>query len=194
MQTRCSWAGEDKLYIKYHDLEWGVPVHHDRRLFEFLVLEGAQAGLSWITILKKRQAYRAAFDQFDFNKIAGYGEKKIQRLLKNDGIVRNQLKIRAAVLNAQMFIKVRGEFGSFNRYIWQFTEGYPVINHRKRLTDIPAKTGISDAMSRDLKMRGFKFTGSTICYAYMQAIGMVNDHTVDCFRYKEICLLNKIQK
>ncbi|MBM2830419.1 MAG: DNA-3-methyladenine glycosylase [Gammaproteobacteria bacterium] len=191
MQTRCLWAGEDKLTIKYHDREWGVPVHRDRRLFEFLILEGAQAGLSWITILKKRQAYRAAFDRFDFNKIADYREKKIQQLLKNEGIVRNQLKIRAAVLNAQAFLRVCEEFGSFNEYIWQFTDGYPVTNHRKRLTDIPAKTGISDAMSRDLKMHGFKFVGSTICYAFMQATGMVNDHTIDCFRYKEICLLNK---
>ena len=191
MISRCSWPGEDKLTIKYHDREWGVPVHRDRRLFEFLILEGAQAGLSWITILRKRQAYRAAFDQFDFNKIADYREKKIRQLLKNEGIVRNQLKIRAAVLNATMFLKAREEFGSFNKYIWQFTDGYPVTNHRKRLTDIPAKTGISDAMSRDLKMHGFKFVGSTICYAFMQATGMVNDHTIDCFRYKELCLLNK---
>lgn len=166
-------------------------MHRDRRLFEFLILEGAQAGLSWITILRKRQAYRAAFDQFDFNKIADYREKKIRQLLKNEGIVRNQLKIRAAVLNAQAFLGVCEEFGSFNEYIWQFTDGYPVTNHRKRLTDIPAKTGISDAMSRDLKMHGFKFVGSTICYAFMQATGMVNDHTIDCFRYKELCLLNK---
>jgi len=190
MVSRCSWAGEDRLYVKYHDREWGVPVHSDRRLFEFLILEGAQAGLSWITILRKRLAYRDAFDRFDFNKIADYGDKKIQRLLNNSGIVRNQLKIRAAVQNAQAFLRVREEYGSFNRYIWRFTDGHPVNNHWERFTDIPARTDVSDAMSGDLKMRGFKFTGSTICYAFMQAIGMVNDHTVGCFRYKEICLMN----
>lgn len=184
---RCEWCGDDPLYQKYHDKEWGVPVHSDKKLFEFLILEGAQAGLSWITILKKREAYREAFDRFDFEKIAKYKENRIQKLLNNEGIVRNKLKIRSTVTNAQAFIQVRKEFGTFNKYIWSYVNGKPIINKFKTLKDIPAKTDISDAMSKDLKKRGFKFVGSTICYAFMQATGMVNDHIIDCFRYKELC-------
>lgn len=183
---RCGWCTSDPLYIRYHDREWGVPVHNDRRLFEFLVLEGAQAGLSWITILRKRAAYRVAFDRFDFNKVARYNERKIQSLLKNPGIVRNQLKIRSAVRNARAFLQVRDEFGTFNRYVWRFVDGEPVKNHWRSLQEIPARTAISDDLARDLKQRGFNFVGSTICYAFMQATGMVNDHTVDCFRYREL--------
>lgn len=183
---RCQWCEGDSLYIKYHDKEWGVPIHSDRKLFEFLVLEGAQAGLSWITVLKKRTAYRTAFDKFDFNKIATYQEPKIQSLLNNPGIIRNKLKIRAAVKNAQAFIKVRKEFGTFNKYIWQFTEGKTIQNSWGSLKDIPANTEISDRMTKDLKKRGFTFVGSTICYAFMQATGMVNDHTLDCHRYNEL--------
>jgi len=186
MKTRCEWCGDDPLYMKYHDKEWGVPVHNDRKLFEFLILEGAQAGLSWITILRKRPAYREAFDQFDFNKIAKYNERKIQSLLKNPGIVRNRLKVRGTVTNARAFLLVREEFGTFNKYIWQFVEGEPIQNKYKNLKTIPAQTAISDSLAKDLKKRGFTFVGSTICYAFMQAIGMVNDHTVSCFRYKEL--------
>jgi len=186
MKTRCEWCGNDPLYIKYHDNEWGVPLYADRKLFEFLILEGTQAGLSWITILRKRPAYRKAFDNFDFNKIAKYNEHKIQSLLNNPGIVRNQLKIRATVKNAKAFTEVRHEFGTFNKYIWQFVDGKPIQNKFKGLKAIPANTEISDKMSRGLKERGFTFVGSTICYAFMQAVGMVNDHTVDCFRYKEL--------
>lgn len=173
--------------IRYHDEEWGAPVHDDRLLFEFLILEGAQAGLSWQTILNKRENYRAAFDHFDAEKIARYGEKKIAQLLANEGIVRNRLKIRATIQNAQAFLKVREEFGSFDKYLWRFVDGKPVINRRKSMKEIPARTEISDAMSKDLLRRGFKFVGSTICYAFMQATGMVNDHLATCFRYKEIC-------
>ena len=180
--TRCAWAKGDE-YVAYHDQEWGVPVHDDRRLFEFLILEGAQAGLSWITILKKRENYRKAFDHFAAHKIARYDARKIKGLLSDAGIVRNRLKIRSAVLNAKAFLAVQKEFGSFDRYIWQFVGGKPVRNHRKSLKEIPARTAESDAMSKDLIDRGFKFVGSTICYAFMQAVGMVNDHTTDCFRY-----------
>ena len=186
MKQRCTWCGDDLLYTKYHDKEWGVPLKSDRKWFEFLILEGVQAGLSWITVLKKRETYRKVYDQFDFYKVANYKEAKIQSLLNNPGIIRNQLKVRAAVKNAQAFIKVREKFGSFNKYIWQFTDGETIDNKRKTLKDIPANTDISDQMSKDLKQRGFTFVGSTICYAFMQATGMVNDHVVDCFRYEEL--------
>lgn len=183
---RCAWCGDDPLYIRYHDREWGVPVHSDRKLFEFLVLEGAQAGLSWITVLKKRRAYREAFDGFDFNKVARYGERKIQALLKNPGIIRNQLKIRSTVSNARAFIRVRDEFGTFNKYIWSFVDGVPIRNTWKSLQEVPARTDLSDTISKDLKSRGFSFVGSTIMYAHMQATGMVNDHVTDCFRHQEL--------
>ena len=182
---RCTWA-RDELSIAYHDTEWGVPLHDDRALFELLILEGAQAGLSWITILKKRPAYRAAFNGFDARKVARYDEAKIAALLANEGIVRNRLKIRAAVQNAQAFLAVQKEFGSFDGYIWQFVGGKPLVNRLRRSDQLPARTEQSDAMSKDLAKRGFKFTGSTICYAFMQATGMVNDHLVSCFRYKEV--------
>jgi DNA-3-methyladenine glycosylase I len=182
--SRCAWAGNDPLYQKYHDEEWGLPVHNDRKLFEMLILEGAQAGLSWITILRKRKNYRKAFDNFDARKISKYNSKKINALLKNEGIVRNRLKIAATIQNAKLFLEVQKEFGSFDRYIWQFVGGKPKVSKWKTLKEIPAKTIESDAMSKDLKKRGFKFVGSTICYAFMQAVGMVNDHTADCFQYK----------
>lgn len=181
--TRCAWAGDSALYQAYHDEEWGVPQHDDRTLFEFLILEGAQAGLSWITILKKRAAYRAAFDDFDAARIARYDADKIASLLLDAGIVRNRLKMQSAVTNAQHFLAVQQEFGSFDAFIWRFVEGAPRQNHWRSLAEVPAKTAESDAMSRELLRRGFKFVGSTICYAYMQATGMVNDHTTDCFRY-----------
>jgi len=190
-KKRCQWPGNDDLYIKYHDKEWGVPIHNDRKLFEFLILEGAQAGLSWITVLKKRQAYRAAFDRFDFNKVAHYNETKVKQLLNNSGIIRNNLKIRSAIRNARAFIEIRKEFGTFNKYIWQFVAGKPIQNHWKSLQELPAKTDLSDQISKDLKKRDFNFVGSTIVYAHMQATGMVNDHVVNCFRYKELCELNK---
>jgi len=172
--------------VAYHDTEWGVPVHDDRVLFEFLILEGAQAGLSWITILKKRAAYRAAFDAFDPRKVSRYDEARIALLLANEGIVRNRLKVRAAVQNAQLFLAVQKEFGTFDQYIWQFTGGRPLQNRWKGHEQMPAKTAQSDAMSKDLAKRGFKFVGSTICYAFMQATGMVNDHLISCFRYREL--------
>jgi len=180
---RCAWANGE-LYAAYHDREWGVPVHDDRLLFEFLILEGAQAGLSWITILKKRENYRRAFDNFDPAKVARYDSRKIQKLLADEGIVRNKLKIQSSVQNAKAFVAVQREFGSFDRYLWQFVGGKPIRNHWKSLGEIPARTPISDALSRDLLKRGFKFVGSTICYAFMQAVGIVNDHTQDCFRYE----------
>jgi DNA-3-methyladenine glycosylase I len=183
-RVRCSWP-TDELYIRYHDTEWGVPVHDDQKLFEFLILEGAQAGLSWHTILKKRENYRAAFDRFDPEKVARYSEARIAKLLANPGIVRNKLKIRSAVQNAKLFLKVQDEFGSFDAYIWRFVDGKPIINHWQT-GHLPARTAISDAMSKDLLKRGFKFVGSTICYAHMQATGMVNDHAVDCFRHAEL--------
>ena len=183
---RCMWAGGDPLYRAYHDEEWGVPLHDDRGLFEFLVLEGAQAGLSWITILRKRPAYRAAFDQFDAERIARYDADKIEFLLQDPGIVRNRLKIQAAVTNAQKYLNVQDEFGSFDSFIWRFVDGAPRQNRWRAHSQIPAQTGESDAMSKELKRRGFKFVGSTICYAFMQATGMVNDHTVNCFRHKEL--------
>lgn len=182
---RCGWVNEDPLYKDYHDKEWGVPVHEDRKLFEMLVLEGAQAGLSWYTVLKKRDNYRLAFDGFDPVKVARYSEEKIAELLANEGIIRNRLKVQAAVTNAQAFLKVRELFGSFDAYIWQFVGGSPIQNHWEKLSDVPASTAQSDAMSKDLKKRGFKFVGTTICYAFMQATGMVNDHIVDCKSYHQ---------
>jgi DNA-3-methyladenine glycosylase I len=184
-KTRCPWP-TDELYLRYHDQEWGVPVHNDRLLFEYLILEGAQAGLSWRTILNKRENYRAAFDHFDAEKIARYHEAKVAKLLNNEGIVRNRLKIRATIQNAQSFLKVREEFGSFDNYLWRFVEGKPIINRRRSMKEVPARTKESDAMSKDLLQRGFKFVGSTICYAHMQAVGMVNDHLVTCFRHSEL--------
>jgi DNA-3-methyladenine glycosylase I len=181
-KVRCKWANGD-LYAAYHDQEWGVPVHDDRLLFEFLILEGAQAGLSWITILKKRENYRKAFDNFDATKVARYKAQKIQKLLADPGIVRNRLKIAAAVQNAKAFLAVQKEFGSFDRYVWSFVDGRPIQNHWSSREQLPARTPESDALSKDLLKRGFKFVGSTICYAFMQAVGMVNDHTTDCFRY-----------
>jgi DNA-3-methyladenine glycosylase I len=185
---RCAWAGSDPLYVTYHDEEWGVPAHDDRHLFEMLILEGAQAGLSWITILRKREAYRKAFAGFDPAKVAKFDARKIERLMRDEGIVRNRLKIEGAVRNARAFLDVRREFGSFDRYIWQFSGGVPKQNARKSMKDVPPTTPESDAMSKDLKKRGFTFVGSTICYAFMQATGMVNDHTVDCFRYRSVRL------
>jgi DNA-3-methyladenine glycosylase I len=183
---RCGWSLTDPLYKTYHDDEWGVPVHDDRKLFEMLILEGAQAGLSWITILKKRKNYRAAFDRFDPRKIAAYDARKKKELLANAGIVRNRLKIEATISNARAFLAVQKEFGSFDSYIWQFVGGKPTMNRRTSLKKIPPKTPESDAMSKDLKLRGFRFVGSTICYAFMQATGMVNDHVTSCFRYRQL--------
>ena len=181
---RCEWAGNNPLMVEYHDTEWGVPLRDDYKLFEFLVLDAAQAGLSWLTVLKKRENYRKAFDDFDPVKIAEYGDEKIAELLQNEGIIRNRLKVNSAVKNARAFLKVSEEFGSFEKYIWQFTGGKTLVNAWKTLSEIPTSTKESDAMSKDLKKRGFSFVGSTICYAFMQAAGMVNDHTVDCFRYE----------
>jgi len=186
MKGRCGWGTTDPLYIEYHDNEWGVPEHDDRKLFEFLVLEGMQAGLSWLTILRKRDNYRKAFDDFDAGKIARYDERKVVELLSNRGIVRNRLKIEAAIRNARAFLAVQREFGSFEAYIWRFVGGKPRNNAWKTVKEIPSKTAESEAMSKDLINRGFKFVGPTICYAFMQAVGMVNDHTVDCFRYHEV--------
>ena len=182
----CSWPKGDPLLTKYHDTEWGVPLHNDRKLFEFLILEGFQAGLSWLTILRKRENFRKAFDKFDFNKVANYGQRKIDSLLQDSGIIRNKLKIESAVTNAKAFIGVMKEFGSFNKYIWGFTGGKPIQNEFESLEEIPAKTELSDLISKDLIKRGFKFVGSTIVYAHMQATGMVNDHIKSCFRHKEI--------
>ncbi len=186
MKRRCDWGTTSQLYIDYHDNEWGVPVHDDRTLFEFLILEGAQAGLSWETVLKKRENYRKAFSNFDPAKISRYGGKKIEALLGNKGIIRNRLKITSAINNAKRFLEVRKEFGSFDTFIWQFVDGNPITNRYKSTRELPATTEVSDAMSKALKERGFKFVGSTICYAHMQATGMVNDHVVGCYRYKEI--------
>jgi DNA-3-methyladenine glycosylase I len=183
--TRCPWA-KGQQYITYHDVEWGVPVHDDRRLFEFLILEGAQAGLSWETILKKRDNYRAAFDGFDPELIAKYGKKKQASLLANPGIIRNRLKVASTIDNAQAFLAVQEEFESFDRYVWSFVGGAPLQNRRRSMKDVPASTPESDALSKDLKRRGFRFVGSTICYAFMQAVGMVNDHLVGCFRHAEV--------
>lgn len=183
---RCGWVNQDPLYINYHDYEWGVPVYDDRLLFEYLNLEGAQAGLSWYTILKKRENYRSAFDNFEAEKIVKYDQQKIEELLHNEGIVRNKLKVNAVITNAKAFLQVVEEFGSFSSYIWSFVDGKPIQNHFKELGDVPATSEISDIMSKDLKKRGFKFVGSTICYAYMQAVGMVNDHIAGCLCYKKI--------
>lgn len=182
-KIRCDWVSSDPLYIEYHDEEWGVPVHDDRLLFEMLILEGAQAGLSWITVLKKRAHYKEVFDNFDVHKIIKYDDQKIQALLEDPGIIRNKLKVNSVVTNAHAYLKVKEEFGSFDKYIWQFVNHKPIINSFQVIGDVPAKTSESDAMSKDLKKRGFKFVGSTICYAFMQACGMVNDHTTDCHCY-----------
>jgi len=186
MKTKCAWALKHKLEEDYHDSEWGVPVFDDRKLFECLTLESAQAGLSWYTVLKKRDNYRSAFDNFDAQKIANYTPKKIEELLLNEGIIRHKLKINATVNNAKLFLEIQKEFGSFSTYIWSFTDGKIIQNNHTSINQIKSKTELSDKMSKTLKKRGFKFIGTTICYAYMQAIGMVNDHTTDCFRYKEI--------
>ena len=183
---RCAWVGSDPLYVAYHDQEWGVPVHDDRLLFEYLILDGMQAGLSWAIILKKRQDFRKAFDGFDPALVAGYGDEKVAALLSNPGIVRNQLKVAAAIRNAGLYLGIQEEFGSFDSYIWQFTGGSTIQNAWSSISEIPARTAESDAMSKDLIRRSFKFVGSTICYAFMQAAGMVNDHTIECFRYSQL--------
>ncbi|RBW57316.1 DNA-3-methyladenine glycosylase I [Tenacibaculum sp. E3R01] len=186
MKNRCFWVSNDPLYIEYHDNEWGVPVYDDDKLFEFLILETFQAGLSWITVLKKRENFRIAFDNFDYKKIAHYSENKYEELLQNAGIIRNKLKIKATISNAKAFMKVQEEFGTFSKYIWGFTNGVPIKNVFNKREDVPATTDLSDKISKDLKKRGFKFVGSTVIYAHMQATGMVNDHTTDCFRYHEV--------
>ncbi len=186
MKTRCAWVGDDPLYVAYHDREWGVPVHDDRVLFEFLVLEGAQAGLSWLTILRKREQYRRAFADFDPVRVARFREARVRKLLADPAIVRNELKIRGAIRNAKAFLAIQREFGSFDRFLWQFVGGRPKRNAWTSVKEIPARTPESDALSRALKTRGFAFVGATICYAHMQAVGMVNDHTTDCFRYREL--------
>ncbi|MCT4579852.1 MAG: DNA-3-methyladenine glycosylase I [Flavobacteriales bacterium] len=186
MKKRCSWSEKTESEIHYHDQEWGVPVHDDRLLFELLTLEGAQAGLSWATVLNKRTAYKEAFDDFDWEIVAKYGERKIDELLSNKGIVRNKLKVNSVVSNAKAFIKVREEFGSFDKYIWSFTNYKVIQNQWKTAQEVPARTSLSDSISKDLKKRGFKFIGTTICYAFLQGIGVVNDHTTDCFRYNEL--------
>jgi len=186
MKQRCQWCLGHDIYVAYHDEEWGVPLHDDRKLFESLVLDGAQAGLSWLTILKKRDNYRAAFDNFDPQKIAKYNPKKIEQLLQNPGIVRNRLKVESAVRNARAFLEIQAAFGSFDTFLWRFVDGVPIQNAWTSLAQIPARTKESDALSKDLKQRGFNFVGSTICYAFMQAAGLVNDHVVDCFRYAQL--------
>jgi len=185
-KNRCQWAGDDPLYVAYHDEEWGMPVHDDRELFELLILEGAQAGLSWITILRKREGYRQAFDNFDVKKVAAYDEARREAQRNDPGIIRNKLKIKSAVQNAQAFLRVQEAFGSFDAYIWNFVDHKPILNAWQTMSDIPASTPLSEQISKDLKKRGFNFVGPTIVYAYMQSIGMVNDHTTDCFRYQEL--------
>ena len=185
-KKRCSWCGEDPLYVKYHDTEWGVPVYDDAKLFEFLTLETFQAGLSWITVLRKRENFRNAFDNFDYQKIAKYDNKKFDELIKNVSIIRNKLKIKATINNANAFMKIQKEFGSFSKYIWRFVNEKPIVNHWKTMAEIPVTTELSDKLSTDLKKRGFKFVGSTVIYAHMQATGMVNDHIINCFRHKEV--------
>lgn len=188
----CDWVDQNnKLYVQYHDREWGVPVHNDRKLFEMLTLEGAQAGLSWSTVLKKRQNYKKAFDNFDFNKIAKYTSQKENQILKNDGIIRNKLKIKSVIKNAKAFIQIRKEFGTFNKYIWSYVDDKPIQNKFSSLKDLPAETDISNKISKDLRKRGMNFVGPTIIYAFMQAIGMVNDHQTNCHRYKEVSKLGK---
>ena len=184
--TRCAWVNQDPLYLNYHDREWGVPVHDDRRLFEFLILEGAQAGLKWLLILRKREAFRQAYNNFNPAKIARYGEEKINALLADASIVRNRAKIEGAITNAQAFLAVQEQYGNFDEFIWQFVGGKPIVNHWRSANQIPSSTVHSDAMSKALKKRGFKFAGTTICYAFMQAVGMVNDHTISCFRHDEV--------
>jgi DNA-3-methyladenine glycosylase I len=186
LQSRCSWPGEDPLYQHYHDTEWGVPVRSDRKLFEFLILEGAQAGLSWITVLRKRESYREAFAGFDWNKVAAFDDSKVEALLQNAGIIRNRLKVKGAVTNAKAFIKVREEFGTFNKYIWSFVDGKPIQNKWKTSKEVPAVTEVAEKISKDMKKRGFTFVGPTIIYAHMQATGMVNDHITACFRHKQV--------
>lgn len=186
MKNRCLWCGTDPLYLAYHDEEWGVPLHDDRLLFEFLVLEGAQAGLSWLTILKKRENYRKAFHNFDYERIANYTETDVNRLLADSGIVRNRLKINSAIKNARAVIGIREQYGTLDSYLWRYVDGIPRQNEWKSMAEVPAKTELSDLMSKDLKKQGLNFVGSTICYAFMQAVGMVNDHTTDCYRHKEI--------
>jgi len=186
MVFRCGWAEYNEKMKKYHDTEWGTPVHDDHLLFEFLILEGAQAGLSWNTILQKRENFRKAFDNFDYNKIANFDARKVEKLLTDEGIIRNRLKIQSVITNAKVFLKVQDEFGSFSKFIWKFLNNKPIINKFKTMEEIPSKTKESELISKDLKKRGFKFVGPTICYAFMQAVGMVNDHTTDCFRYDEI--------
>ena len=189
--NRCWWPGDDPTYIAYHDDEWGVPLHDERLLFEFLILEGVQAGLSWITVLKKRENYRKAMDNFDYEKIARYPKRKIEALLKNEGLIRNRLKMESLVRNAKAFIALRDEVGSFESYIWDFVDGEPIINHWKSKDEVPATTPLAEKLSKDLKQRGFNFVGPTICYAFMQATGMVNDHTKDCFRHTECAALSR---
>lgn len=186
MKKRCSWCELDELYIKYHDEEWGVPVHDDRKLFEMLILEGAQAGLSWITVLKKRENYRKILDNFDPRIVSQYDSKKVDKLLNYEGIIKNRLKINSVIKNAKTFLEIQSEFGSFDKYIWNFVQSKTLKNSFSRLEDIPARTDLSDKISKDLKKRGMSFVGSTIIYAYMQAIGIVNDHTIDCFRYNQV--------
>lgn len=185
-KIRCSWCGENPLYIAYHDTEWGVPVYDDAKLFEFLVLETFQAGLSWITILKKRENFRKAFDNFNYKKIATYNESEFEKLIQNAGIIRNKLKIKATISNAIAFMKIQQEFESFSNYIWSFTNGKPIVNNWRNLREVPATTALSNRISKDLKNRGFKFVGATVIYAHMQATGMVNDHLITCFRYNEV--------
>ena len=194
MKPRCAWAGKNPLMVAYHDREWGMPLHDDEKLFEFLCLEGAQAGLSWSTVLNKREEYRRAFHGFDPDRVARYDEPKIQALLQNRGIIRNNLKIRAFVTNANRFLEIQSEFGSFDSYVWQFVDHRPIQNHWKRLDQVPATCPESIAMSKDMRRRGFTFVGPTICYALMQAIGMVNDHTVGCFRHKEIIFFQHVMR
>jgi DNA-3-methyladenine glycosylase I len=194
MKKRCTWCGDDPLYVSYHDDEWGVPVHDDRRLFEFLVLEGAQAGLSWLTVLKKRENYRKAFDNFEIERVAKYGHQEIDRLLCDPGIIRNRLKIASAIQNAQGVLAIQEEYGSFDAYLWGFVNNSPIQNSWTSMADLPSKSAESDLMSKDLKKRGFNFVGSTICYSLMQAVGMVNDHLVDCYRYTEIAKLSLPQR
>lgn len=185
-KNRCAWCGNDPLYVEYHDTEWGVPIYDDDKLFEFLILETFQAGLSWITVLRKRENFRMALDHFDYKKIAQYDEKKIESLIENEGIIRNKLKIKATITNAMAFMEVQKEFGSFSKYIWQFIDGKPIKNKFNNMTQLPANTILSDVISNDLKKRGFKFVGSTVVYAHMQATGMINDHLTNCFRYDEV--------
>jgi DNA-3-methyladenine glycosylase I len=186
MKTRCEWCGGDPLYVAYHDNEWGIPIHDDQILFEFLILEGAQAGLSWLTILKKRENYRKAFHSFDCERIANYTTADVKRLLSDSGIVRNRLKIESAIKNARGVLDIQAEFGSLDSYLWRYVDRTPKQNAWKSMSELPVKTDVSDMMSRELKKRGFNFVGSTICYAFMQAVGMVNDHTIDCFRHREV--------